>query len=132
RVLRRESRDDGRAERAKRVEGLQVRLDPGAAAAVAAGDRECYRNGCHGFAPVRRERSACRGQSNRPRPLGGRGRAVPGLRVSAARDPVLGRRALVARQPRLERSEEHTSELQSRENLVCRLLLEKKNYKKAI
>src|SRR5690606_41391199 len=27
-----------------------------------------------------------------------------------------------------ERSEEHTSELQSRENLVCRLLLEKKNY----
>src|SRR5690606_1937128 len=26
----------------------------------------------------------------------------------------------------LERSEEHTSELQSRENLVCRLLLEKK------
>src|SRR5690606_978880 len=27
----------------------------------------------------------------------------------------------------LERSEEHTSELQSRENLVCRLLLEKKN-----
>src|SRR5690606_40364520 len=27
---------------------------------------------------------------------------------------------------RLQRSEEHTSELQSRENLVCRLLLEKK------
>src|SRR5690606_37666300 len=26
------------------------------------------------------------------------------------------------------RSEEHTSELQSRENLVCRLLLEKKNH----
>src|SRR5690606_39890365 len=30
----------------------------------------------------------------------------------------------------LLRSEEHTSELQSRENLVCRLLLEKKNKKK--
>src|SRR5687768_17662842 len=28
----------------------------------------------------------------------------------------------------LERSEEHTSELQSRLHLVCRLLLEKKNY----
>src|SRR5690606_32954764 len=28
---------------------------------------------------------------------------------------------------KLKRSEEHTSELQSRENLVCRLLLEKKN-----
>src|SRR5690606_41499054 len=27
-----------------------------------------------------------------------------------------------------ERSEEHTSELQSRENIVCRLLLEKKKY----
>src|SRR5690606_39572535 len=37
-------------------------------------------------------------------------------------------------QPRLRhvtlRSEEHTSELQSRENLVCRLLLEKKKKKK--
>src|SRR5436309_6620798 len=29
-----------------------------------------------------------------------------------------------------DRSEEHTSELQSRENLVCRLLLEKKKKKK--
>src|SRR5690606_39888044 len=29
----------------------------------------------------------------------------------------------------VQRSEEHTSELQSRENLVCRLLLEKKNRK---
>src|SRR5690606_39851731 len=28
----------------------------------------------------------------------------------------------------VQRSEEHTSELQSRENLVCRLLLEKKKY----
>src|SRR5690606_40518878 len=28
--------------------------------------------------------------------------------------------------PKIKRSEEHTSELQSRENLVCRLLLEKK------
>src|SRR5436309_5827335 len=31
---------------------------------------------------------------------------------------------------RPDRSEEHTSELQSRENLVCRLLLEKKKKKK--
>src|SRR3712207_8083399 len=30
-------------------------------------------------------------------------------------------------QPELPRSEEHTSELQSRQYLVCRLLLEKKN-----
>src|SRR5690606_41737658 len=32
----------------------------------------------------------------------------------------------------LKRSEEHTSELQSRENLVCRLLLEKKNEQERI
>src|SRR3712207_8417453 len=32
----------------------------------------------------------------------------------------------------LARSEEHTSELQSRQYLVCRLLLEKKNKKKTI
>src|SRR5438105_15853266 len=34
------------------------------------------------------------------------------------------------RSPGLERSEEHTSELQSRVDLVCRLLLEKKKKKK--
>src|SRR2546430_11497350 len=41
--------------------------------------------------------------------------------------------ALAAEQPGgqrpLQRSEEHTSELQSQSNLVCRLLLEKKNKK---
>src|SRR2546430_6864701 len=34
--------------------------------------------------------------------------------------------ALFARYPDAARSEEHTSELQSQSNLVCRLLLEKK------
>src|SRR2546427_3121347 len=34
------------------------------------------------------------------------------------------------RQSQRERSEEHTSELQSQSNLVCRLLLEKKKKKK--
>src|SRR5207302_9000887 len=37
-----------------------------------------------------------------------------------------GLRADRPEQPPAVRSEEHTSELQSRENLVCRLLLEKK------
>src|SRR2546430_10579040 len=40
-----------------------------------------------------------------------------------------GRRRAAGRDPRdrlLRRSEEHTSELQSQSNLVCRLLLEKK------
>src|SRR3712207_6939042 len=36
-------------------------------------------------------------------------------------------RAPRSRSPRSSRSEEHTSELQSRQYLVCRLLLEKKN-----
>src|SRR5438067_6276206 len=37
-----------------------------------------------------------------------------------------GRRGGLRRRPGLRRSEEHTSELQSRFDLVCRLLLEKK------
>src|SRR2546428_5947032 len=41
----------------------------------------------------------------------------------------LGHQARAAARPQL-RSEEHTSELQSRSDLVCRLLLEKKKKKK--
>src|SRR5688572_31324856 len=37
---------------------------------------------------------------------------------------------IATRSPYLGRSEEHTSELQSQSNLVCRLLLEKKKIKK--
>src|SRR3712207_9086096 len=40
-------------------------------------------------------------------------------------DSLLDRQAVDP--PRIDRSEEHTSELQSRQYLVCRLLLEKKN-----
>src|SRR5690606_40733497 len=50
--------------------------------------------------------------------------------VSPIPNPVLSwdeLRQLAAEGDTLGRSEEHTSELQSRENLVCRLLLEKKN-----
>src|SRR3712207_7210636 len=46
----------------------------------------------------------------------------PGQRRRRSREDVLRRR--VGRDP--VRSEEHTSELQSRQYLVCRLLLEKK------
>src|SRR3712207_6880815 len=53
--------------------------------------------------------------------------AASDLRVPAVRPGrLLG---LVARQAPLLRSEEHTSELQSRQYLVCRLLLEKKKNK---
>src|SRR3712207_6911823 len=44
--------------------------------------------------------------------------------AGAARTDAAGRATLCARDGR---SEEHTSELQSRQYLVCRLLLEKKN-----
>src|SRR5436309_8030437 len=55
----------------------------------------------------------------------------PGLvgdhhRLHAVADAQLGKDP----RPRAGRSEEHTSELQSRENLVCRLLLEKKKKKR--
>src|SRR2546427_5170055 len=43
-------------------------------------------------------------------------------------DLVLGPRGPDELQPVPVRSEEHTSELQSQSNLVCRLLLEKKKY----
>src|SRR5690606_40045842 len=55
-----------------------------------------------------------------------KGFGFPGASTNAAHNlPLVSNpnRDAVAR----ERSEEHTSELQSRENLVCRLLLEKKN-----
>src|SRR2546429_2736695 len=38
-------------------------------------------------------------------------------------------KAVLLDENRFKRSEEHTSELQSRLHLVCRLLLEKKNYR---
>src|SRR2546430_7573379 len=45
-----------------------------------------------------------------------------------AQDPpaLEGTREVVRKERRGDRSEEHTSELQSQSNLVCRLLLEKK------
>src|SRR5690606_39567782 len=50
--------------------------------------------------------------------------ALAAPRVRLGEKPRLGRATVVKLQR--QRSEEHTSELQSRENLVCRLLLEKK------
>src|SRR2546430_11738150 len=49
-------------------------------------------------------------------------------RVQEAEAALPARAALRAAEPRV-RSEEHTSELQSQSNLVCRLLLEKKKKK---
>src|SRR2546430_2230333 len=54
-------------------------------------------------------------------------RAILTLKSSPEQEAELG--ALLAAQQESSRSEEHTSELQSQSNLVCRLLLEKKKNK---
>src|SRR2546430_7708200 len=61
---------------------------------------------------------------------------APGEQCDGCRPHCLGIRTLLlvcrfrsAQAHRLKRSEEHTSELQSQSNLVCRLLLEKKKKK---
>src|SRR5690606_40100172 len=59
-------------------------------------------------------------------------RSMPCLEISNASRSITpsyrGRHLPIRKSRGLDyRSEEHTSELQSRENLVCRLLLEKKN-----
>src|SRR2546430_12470869 len=59
---------------------------------------------------------------------GAGGACAPTARMSA-RAPH-GRSRVSRRAARQRRSEEHTSELQSQSNLVCRLLLEKKKKKK--
>src|SRR2546430_13224146 len=59
--------------------------------------------------------------------------ALPILRASAGVTPAFPRSPAdrdTAPAPSRARSEEHTSELQSQSNLVCRLLLEKKNSRK--
>src|SRR3712207_7291109 len=65
----------------------------------------------------------CAGSRQRPR----RGPVPPRRRSAARSTRALSRRARAA-SPAVaaRRSEEHTSELQSRQYLVCRLLLEKK------
>src|SRR5690606_42109032 len=54
--------------------------------------------------------------------LPGRGKIRQPVPIEIARHPL----HRIAPTAILNRSEEHTSELQSRENIVCRLLLEKK------
>src|SRR5690606_42128095 len=61
-------------------------------------------------------------------PLGGEDKDGAG-QVGAVRRPAGASGVVRRRQSAAHRSEEHTSELQSRENLVCRLLLEKKKKK---
>src|SRR5690606_41749677 len=77
--------------------------------------------------PTRRSSDLDRGQADRQpdhrRPDLALARDRGDDAVAGAQQPVRPGPAVRAARPR---SEEHTSELQSRENLVCRLLLEKK------
>src|SRR5438270_8841014 len=66
------------------------------------------------------------------RSCGGTRGLPPAISARGASDAGAPRgrcRRLPGRRPRGRRSEEHTSELQSQSNLVCRLLLEKKKKK---
>src|SRR5256886_8286480 len=55
--------------------------------------------------------------------------AEPRLEAATCRHPTRSQSSerMTHPSPAMARSEEHTSELQSQSNLVCRLLLEKKN-----
>src|SRR5690606_16733301 len=88
---------------------------------------ECLRcGGDDPFGVSPRVLSGASGRASTPR---GRGPPGPPLRPGSRRQTVRSRPCLRPQRPcanGVPRSEEHTSELQSRENLVCRLLLEKK------
>src|SRR3712207_7717041 len=73
---------------------------------------------------ARRRRSAVTARTAAARP---RTRPGPRSRLPAGADTPEGALATLTRPVVDVRSEEHTSELQSRQYLVCRLLLEKKN-----
>src|SRR5690349_22523719 len=66
----------------------------------------------------------CMGGQNEPRSI-----RLNMARCAQKSDAVHLRHAIVRKD---QRSEEHTSELQSRRDLVCRLLLEKKKERKAL
>src|SRR5690606_39749877 len=108
-------------------------------AAWASPRRLCYRRGCpprsplfpyttlfrsgRGEPPVLRVRRLRRPAGHHAERRAGEVGRARELHVHAAGGPA----APVEHQLHEPRSEEHTSELQSRENLVCRLLLEKNN-----
>src|SRR5260221_5228626 len=76
------------------------------------------------YTPLFRSVESLTGESFTPQ--NGRFSSAPEWPVLSARDR--DRRELVRRPSPPLRSEEHTSELQSHSDLVCRLLLEKKNH----
>src|SRR5690606_40000961 len=127
------SRDTGRKSRAGRAQPeagqleKRLRYQPGARNAAPGWTR---RRATHRALSRAGLRPSTLGAGARERPRGG---ARPARSASGHDQHRAQAGALSARAPEAAgsararaRSEEHTSELQSRENLVCRLLLEKK------
>src|SRR3712207_8343419 len=83
---------------------------------------EIYTLSLHDALPISRSKR-CGGRASRPTrgPTSGRSSSAPSTRSMSSERTT---------PPAPTRSEEHTSELQSRQYLVCRLLLEKKKKKK--
>src|SRR5438046_4111378 len=82
---------------------------------------EIYTLSLHDALPISWPRPGSRSRSTTARVSGGRSG-----RFARRRGPTPGSRFAWSEASRFRRSEEHTSELQSLTNLVCRLLLEKK------
>src|SRR5688572_33503724 len=88
---------------------------------------EIYTLSLHDALPISRAAASSAGRRARPTPA--LARRARSLHCSLPRCWRTARSSSL-RAPPPARSEEHTSELQSQSNLVCRLLLEKKNKKK--
>src|SRR5690242_21052869 len=86
---------------------------------------EIYTLSLHDALPISAERSLC-GARARRRPCSSHGGEHWSSPYPAESHSAIAGRSPPARLQRGPRSEEHTSELQSHVNLVCRLLLEKK------
>src|SRR5688572_15615350 len=113
----------GRSERAVRLERARVDVTPAESGPV----RREIQGGRSAFVVVKQDGKRLAGDAvhTGPKVLGG-----PPLipLVESPRDVEVGlpaRGSAITEEVHRERSEEHTSELQSQSNLVCRLLLEK-------
>src|SRR5688572_31432013 len=105
---------------AHRIEAARAQLDE----LVVIGGQPWEQGAVLDCSPATRKLGVARGQ-----PLGTAHRLVPEAQfLPADRATYRGEKLGL----RNERSEEHTSELQSQSNLVCRLLLEKKKKKNKI
>src|SRR2546430_7627426 len=89
---------------------------------------EIYTLSLHDALPICNRIQDQRQERPRDRRRRGRARRRPAGEGAATRscDHLCAPREQARRRPPSGRSEEHTSELQSQSNLVCRLLLEKK------